>query len=44
MHDQGVEDKKAHLKKIIEALPDLNYRSLLYLMKFLKEEVSTKEK
>lgn len=44
MHDQGIQDKQAHIKSVINSLPDLNYRSLLYLMKFLKEEVATNEK
>ena len=42
MHDQGVTDRKAHIKEIIKKLPELNHRSLLYLLRFLKDDVSTK--
>ena len=42
MHDQGVKDRIAHIKGIIKQLPELNHRSLLYLLRFLKDDVSTK--
>ena len=44
MHDQGVKDKKVHLKEVIDELPDLNYLSLLYLLGFLKYDVVPHEK
>ena len=39
MHDQGVKDKKEHVKTIVLSLPKPNYLSLMYLLKFLKEDV-----
>lgn len=39
IHDQGVADKREHLKKHIRALPQLNFITLAYLIEFLKKDV-----
>ena len=39
MHDQGVKDKREHVKTIICELPRPNFRAILYLLTFLKEDV-----
>ena len=43
MHDQGVKDKKEHLKKVLSNIPETNYLSLVYLITFLKEDVISKQ-
>jgi hypothetical protein len=39
MHDQGVADKKQHVKQVIETLSELNYTCLMFLLQFLIDDV-----
>jgi hypothetical protein len=39
MHDQGVANKKELIKDVVNALPELNYLSLLFFVQFLILEV-----
>jgi len=42
MHDQGVGDKKEHLKNVIQNVPELNILTLVFLIDFLKNDVISK--
>jgi hypothetical protein len=44
LNDQGVKDKKEHVKKHIQALPKLNFITLAFLIDFLKKDVVPHEK
>jgi hypothetical protein len=39
MHDQGVPDKKKLVRNVVNALPELNYLCLVFLIQFLISEV-----
>ena len=39
LHDQGVSDKKKHIKTHIQKLPKLNFMTLAFLIEFLKKDV-----
>jgi hypothetical protein len=42
MHDQGVSDKKEYVKNQILTLSELNYRCLMFLLQFLRDDVISK--
>ena len=39
MHDQGIGDKQAQVKKVVQDLPKLNFLSLAFLFQFLGKDV-----
>lgn len=43
MHDQGIQDKRQHVKNVVASLPKANYNAILYLITFLKEDVITQQ-